>query len=360
MLSRISFHVLYSRGALHLPTEDPEYSLSMGYEHLSTILETKSDEGIESSVKNRLQIPREYEDTSEDKRECDVPICKDSSTFYVCEYHFDSNNDDDILSDDEAFEYVEASPLDSKIVSLEEENSLNENPTPDRVLKSSSSYPIFDEFDNSLSDNSSPEFETFSDHTEETRSGSITTHANNSFPEYDSFCLEIEPDQERLTSVVMNDISDDSSNDPLLEEVDLFLALDNSIPPGIENFGYDSEGDLYFLEELLGDDSIPILRNESSNSDHQDNPLFPRPPPEPPSVEFLFDLEPNSREVIADVVNNIVELNEDEYLTQDVRLMFLQMLKMTIAFLSFKFFYRISSILRFLLYYSSLEMNTPF
>ncbi|GJT20812.1 hypothetical protein Tco_0890749 [Tanacetum coccineum] len=38
-----------------------------------------------------------------------------------------------------------------------------------------------------FSDNSLPEFESFSDHTEETRSGSTTTHANYSFSEYESF-----------------------------------------------------------------------------------------------------------------------------------------------------------------------------
>nr|GFC67860.1 hypothetical protein [Tanacetum cinerariifolium] len=94
---------------------------------------------------------------------------------------------------------------------------------------------------NSLSDNFSPEFETFYDHTEEKRSGITITHAHDSLLEYDSFCFKIEPDQERLTSVVKNDISDDSSNDPLLEEADLFLSSDNLIPPGIENFAYDSE-----------------------------------------------------------------------------------------------------------------------
>ncbi|GKF98438.1 hypothetical protein Tco_0297221 [Tanacetum coccineum] len=48
---------------------------------------------------------------------------------------------------------------------------------------------FFEESDTSLSylDNSLPEFDTFSDHTEETRSGSTTTHANYSLPEYDSF-----------------------------------------------------------------------------------------------------------------------------------------------------------------------------
>nr|GEV54025.1 hypothetical protein [Tanacetum cinerariifolium] len=263
-----------------LPTEEPEYSLSMGYEHLSSIPETKSDEVIKSSVKNLVQILREYEVTSDNETECDVPVCEDS--FDVLkdppEILSDSNNDD-TSSDDDALkdiEYVEASEL----VSLEEENC--------------SSFPIFEKSDNSLSysDNSLPESETFSDHTEETRSGSTTAHANNSLLEYDSFCFEIELDQGRLTSIVKKDISDNSTNDPLLEEVDLFLASDNSIPPGIENFDYDSEGDIYFLEKLLSNDSIPLPENESSNFDHQDDPSFPRLPPEPLDVEFFFILSP--------------------------------------------------------------------
>nr|GFA94319.1 hypothetical protein [Tanacetum cinerariifolium] len=157
--------------------------------------------------------------------------------------------------------------------------SLNDNPTPDCVLNSFASFPISEESDNSLSDNSSPEFETFCDHTKETRSGSIITHANDSLTEYDSFCFEIEPDQERLINVVKSDISDNSSNDPLLKEADLFL-FDNSIPPGIENFADESEGDIQFLEALIIDDSIPFPNNESSESNF-DNPSISRPPPEP-------------------------------------------------------------------------------
>nr|GEX71585.1 reverse transcriptase domain-containing protein [Tanacetum cinerariifolium] len=86
---------------------------------------------------------------------------------------------------------------------------------------------------------------------------------------------------------VMKGISDNSTNDPLLEEFDLFLASDNLIPTGIENFDYDSEGDIHFLKELLSNDSIPFPKNESSNFDHQDDSSFPRPPPEPLDVEFF-------------------------------------------------------------------------
>ncbi|GJZ61963.1 hypothetical protein Tco_0618100, partial [Tanacetum coccineum] len=58
--------------------------------------------------------------------------------------------------------------------------SLKDNPIP--IMDSDSSETSL-----SFSDNSLPEFESFSDHTEETRSGSTTTHANYSLPEYESF-----------------------------------------------------------------------------------------------------------------------------------------------------------------------------
>nr|GFA06090.1 hypothetical protein [Tanacetum cinerariifolium] len=110
----------------------------------------------------------------------------------------------------EDIEYVEASLPDSKLVSLDEKlninrlianiESLNDNPTPDRMLKSPSLFPIpvedsdsfMEEIDISFSytDNSLPEFEAFSflnDHTGEMRSGSTTTDADNSLPKYDSF-----------------------------------------------------------------------------------------------------------------------------------------------------------------------------
>nr|GEY91026.1 alpha/beta hydrolases superfamily protein [Tanacetum cinerariifolium] len=130
-------------------------------------------------------------------------------------------------------------------------------------------------------DNFSPEFETFCDHSEETRSAN-TTYANYSLPKYDSFCFEIKPDQEKLINLVKNDIPDNSSNDPLLEEADLFLS-NNSIPPSIENFADDPEVDIHFLEELLIDDSI--LSHQSFDSNFEDNPSNPRPPSEPPDAE---------------------------------------------------------------------------
>nr|GEW08889.1 hypothetical protein [Tanacetum cinerariifolium] len=314
-----------SQLATILSTKEPEYSSSMGYENLNTTLEMETDEIIKSGVEELVPILSENEVTLEDKRECDMFVCENSP---ICDDHsdilYDSKIDDDIsvYNDDfEDIEYVEASLSDPEIINgVEEENivhqaedvfqqeeeevdlenisqiqdvvlrekllsitrlisnieSLNDNPTPDCVLSSFES-------DNSLSDNFSPEFETFCDNTKETRSGN-TTHANDSLPEYDSFCFQIEPDQERLINLMKSNISDDSSSVPLLEEADLFVASDNSIPPSIENFANDSKGDIRFLEEFLIDDSI--LSHESSDSNFEDNPSIPRPPPKPPNDEY--------------------------------------------------------------------------
>ncbi|GKB24272.1 hypothetical protein Tco_0863673 [Tanacetum coccineum] len=237
-----------------LLTEEPVDSLIIEDEHLDTILAMESDEVIKSSIEELVLIPSESEAISDGV--CDVPLYdnptppkafKDHSEIVVNSYDDDTSNDDDDFKD---IEYVEASPPDLEIVSLEEVNdvdreneefdlenilqiqdvilgekllninrlianieSLNDNSTPSCVLKSTSPFPIpvnnsfFEKSNTSLSysDNSLPEFESFSDHTEETSSGSTTTHANNSLPEYDSFHFEIEPDQGELTNVVMGE-----------------------------------------------------------------------------------------------------------------------------------------------------------
>ncbi|GKE07301.1 reverse transcriptase domain-containing protein [Tanacetum coccineum] len=59
-------------------------------------------------------------------------------------------------------------------------------------------------------------------------------------------------------------------NDPVQEEIDIFLILDDLIPPGVENDDFEDED------------------NELPNLDHQDNPSSLRPPPEPPDVCLNF------------------------------------------------------------------------
>nr|GEV80974.1 hypothetical protein [Tanacetum cinerariifolium] len=161
-------------------------------------------------VKNLVRFLSESEGITDDT--CDVPFCDNSPPLDILNDHFEifsDSNDDCTSSDDDSFEnidYVEASPLDYKLIGLEEVKedilrekllninllianieSLNDNSTPDCVLKSPSPFPIPVEDSDSFFENT-------------------TTHADNSLPEYDSFLFKIEPGQGELTSVVMEDI----------------------------------------------------------------------------------------------------------------------------------------------------------
>nr|GEV83341.1 hypothetical protein [Tanacetum cinerariifolium] len=96
-------------------------------------------------------------------------------------------------------------------------------------------------------------------------------------------------------------------SDSHMEEIDLFLATDDMMSPGIENDDYDSEGNIHFLEELLSNDPPPLLKNDSSNYDHHHDPSFPRPPPKPLDVEVFFDFEPDTDVLTTKVVKGISE-----------------------------------------------------
>nr|GEV09412.1 hypothetical protein [Tanacetum cinerariifolium] len=95
-----------------LPIEDPDDSLIMGDEDLSTIPEKESDEFIKSSVEDLVPIPSESEDTSDS--ECDLTFCDNSMTF--SNPLFDSN-DDFTSSDDESLSDEDVSEDNFKIYS---------------------------------------------------------------------------------------------------------------------------------------------------------------------------------------------------------------------------------------------------
>ncbi|GJZ82603.1 hypothetical protein Tco_0647776 [Tanacetum coccineum] len=87
-------------------------------------------------------------------------------------------------------------------------------------------------------------------------------------------------------------------NDFLLEEIDAFLSLDDSIPPGTDNGIYDSKGDILFLEELLNEDPtlnlppIPYpvcLINETEKIKSSiDDPLDVELKDLPPHLEYAY------------------------------------------------------------------------
>nr|GEW37479.1 hypothetical protein [Tanacetum cinerariifolium] len=94
-------------------------------------------------------------------------------------------------------------------------------------------------------------------------------------------------------------------SDSLMEEIDIFLAPDDSIPSGIENDDYDSEGDVLFLEELLNDDSISLLEYESFHVDFYNVPSSRCPPKKPSDDDVYFDIEPDMGVLNTKVVDDI-------------------------------------------------------
>nr|GEY08676.1 hypothetical protein [Tanacetum cinerariifolium] len=97
----------------------------MGDEHLDTIPVTESDEFIKSSVETLIPIPSESEGIPEHK--CDVPSHDNSPPLVVSKDQIEDlseSNEEFSLIDDDSFpideiDYVEASPLDSELVSSE-------------------------------------------------------------------------------------------------------------------------------------------------------------------------------------------------------------------------------------------------
>nr|GFA98636.1 hypothetical protein [Tanacetum cinerariifolium] len=109
-----------------LSTEEPVDSLSMGNGNLDIIPATKSDEVIKSSVENLVPILSESEGILEHM--CDVPFHDNSPHLDVSKDQFEdfsASNDEVSSTDKDSFsidniDYIEASPPDSELVSLEE------------------------------------------------------------------------------------------------------------------------------------------------------------------------------------------------------------------------------------------------
>ncbi|GJR61684.1 hypothetical protein Tco_1503846 [Tanacetum coccineum] len=249
-----------------LPITD---SLIIEDEHLNTISETKSDKENESSVKDLNLTPSESEDLSDYESECDMPICDDSS----------SKNEglDDIISipPGKEIDHLDGIPdlvqsllnhVNSIIFLIEE--FVGElapiDPIPPGIVKAD-----FDPkediclIEKLLNDDSSPE------------------ELNSEIP--DAIIESFSP-----SPIPVED------SDSLMEEIDIFLAPDDSIPPGIENDDYDSEGDVLFLEELLNNDSISLPEYESFHVDFYNVPSSPFPPKKPPDDDVYFDIKPDT------------------------------------------------------------------
>ncbi|GKD78141.1 hypothetical protein Tco_1340762, partial [Tanacetum coccineum] len=192
-----------------LPTMEPEDSLIMGNEHLSTIPKKESDEFIKSSVEDLVPNPCEYEDTYESDSDCNLPSRDDFSSINF-------PNDDESLFDED----------------VSEENF--------KIY----SNPLFEFYYEYISSDVNPLFdEVFED-----------------IENKDSYVSNL--DEPTLLVTPLFDVNEDECFDPGgdIDEIDAFLDID--VPTDIKDSFHDSEGDIIYLESLLNDDTIPNLPSE--------------------------------------------------------------------------------------------------
>nr|GEX83872.1 integrase, catalytic region, zinc finger, CCHC-type, peptidase aspartic, catalytic [Tanacetum cinerariifolium] len=248
--------------------KEPDNFLNIGDKHLDTISVTKSDEFIKSSVENLVPNPSE----SKGEHECDVPACDDLTTFsnilFDDDYDF-SSSEDESFSDEDISKKIYSNPLfDEEIISMKidphhfnDESDLIEsmlNQDSSIISSSSKIDSLLDEFAGKLILLKSipPGIDKADcDPKEEIRLVERLLYDNSSPRPPKEFNSE-------NSDVIIESFSPSpipvEDNDPFMEEIDLFLDFDGSIPPGIDNDYSDSKGDNLFLERLLHDDHIPL------------------------------------------------------------------------------------------------------
>nr|GEX86786.1 hypothetical protein [Tanacetum cinerariifolium] len=285
----------------------------------STIPLNKIDSQIPSPVDLNL-TPSEFEDLFEDlsnnESEWDVPVCDDFMTFsnsLFDSYDDSTSSDDKSFSDEDApkenFKIYSNPLFDEEIIStkIDLHHFNAKSDLIESLLNRDTliiSYPKFDslleEFSSEIAyiDLISLEIDKADFDQEEEIHLVEKLLYDNPFPQpseefnsknYDAIIKCFSP-----SPIPGEDC------DALMEEIDLFLTLDDSMPPGIENDDYDSEGDILFLEELLSNDSPSLPKNESF---HFDVPSSLRPPAKSPDDGIYF--EPDTGLLTTKVVGDI-------------------------------------------------------
>nr|GEZ05089.1 hypothetical protein [Tanacetum cinerariifolium] len=232
----------------------PVESLSMGDEHLNTILATESDEFIKSCVENLVPNPSE----SEGENGCDVLACFTtfSNILFDAEYEFDSN-DDQSLSDEDFSEENFSNPLfEEEIIStkIDPHHFDAESDVIESMLNHDSSIISSSLKIDSLLDEFAGEL---------TRLKSIPPGID------ETNCYH-----ENDIRLIKRLLYDNSS-----PQIDLSCTPDDPMPPGIEENDYDSERDVLILEEMPSNYSLSLPENESF---HFDIPSFSHAPAKPP------------------------------------------------------------------------------
>nr|GEV90482.1 ribonuclease H-like domain-containing protein [Tanacetum cinerariifolium] len=252
-----------------LPTEEPEYSLSMGYKHLSTISETKSDEVIEYSVKNLVQIPSEYEVTSDDESDDDESLFNEDVSMENFKVYSNTLFDDEEINSNE---------IDPHYFNAESDliESLSNR---DTLFDSSLKFDYLEELSGELMPTSIVNEERIKREHEEYISLKKKLFTINSFPRpLENFHANTIIETFPTCPIPVED------SESIREEIDIFTGTDDLMPPGIESDDYYSEGDIHFLENYLVMITFPFLKLSQRT--------------------LIIMMIP--------VMNNIDELNEDE------------------------------------------------
>nr|GEZ46171.1 reverse transcriptase domain-containing protein [Tanacetum cinerariifolium] len=265
---------------------------------------------LEKFIKNLVPIPREYEVTSDNESEYEVPVKDDFLAFTTFSNSLFNDSDDFTSNDNESIHDKDVPIEESKVYS----NPLFDD---DEIYSDELESHVKTNFVESLSNHDTLEF----NHLKEI-SGPLMPiriaeeeRIRREHAEYISLMerlITINPcprpmvNANSIVESLPSSLIPVQDNDSQREEIDIATDADELLPPGFEND--DSEGEINVVKELHVDNSISNFENELSDNEafDFDNPSFPRPPPEPPDVEF--DFEPDRGEEISVVMNDNDEL----------------------------------------------------
>nr|GEV08049.1 reverse transcriptase domain-containing protein [Tanacetum cinerariifolium] len=207
------------------PIEEPKHSFKMGYEHFNTNLVTK--DVAESSTKNLIPIPNEYEVASEYGSKSIEPVNDNSlvvTTISNPLFDNDKINSDEIKSQVESNSDESTSNHDTMLFII--------NPHP---------HP--------------------------------STYANTNVEFFSSLPIPIQ------------------KNDPHQEEIDVVTVTDDVLPPEIKNEDSNEEVvvvDVLRVDNFIQNSEHEYSESEDSDFD---NPPLPLPPLELPDEEFDFEID---------------------------------------------------------------------
>nr|GEW89245.1 putative ribonuclease H-like domain-containing protein [Tanacetum cinerariifolium] len=276
-----------------LSIEEPDNSLSIVDEHLDTIPATESDEVIKSSVKDLVPIQSKFEGIPDTI--CAVHLVNNPTPLEAKD-HFEiiiNSKDDNSSSDDDSLyneniEYVEASPYNSELVSLEVKEIVileKEEIEDDNLQISSGSTTTHSDI--SLSDYEA--FYFYEDHIKEISSGCTTTHSDVSLSEYDLFIFDLANNQFPPT-----DRSDFTHEESFPTTGTNYVKIPNSTSSVTLTFET-----LYTVQCFLPNSNTPLLATFTTpHSPHYLSPSLPQQSQHPGPINSASSSSPEENSVI--------------------------------------------------------------